>query len=65
MKVLNAGTVVHVCGWPVELRANTEVGTDDGNWQLIQDDLARASKEARTLAAVDPVGRVGNETQRA
>lgn len=34
-----AGTVVHICGWPVELTAETEIASAPGNLELVTRDL--------------------------
>lgn len=39
---LKAGTIVHVCGWPVELKQDTDVQSHPGNIELIRRDLAVA-----------------------
>jgi len=57
--VLPKGTLVHVCGWPVALTADTIIETNPGNWGLIQTDLhARASSIQATRKSV--MGLSGN-----
>lgn len=36
---LPAGTVVHVCGWPVEVTHETQVVSDRANIELVRRDL--------------------------
>lgn len=36
---LKAGTLVHICGWPVELTHETEVSSSPGNIELVRRDL--------------------------
>lgn len=36
---LKAGTIVHICGWPVELTTETVVASSAGNIELVTRDL--------------------------
>lgn len=40
-QLLKEGTIVHVCGFPLELAGDVEVITFDGNWGFIQEALTR------------------------
>lgn len=51
---LKSGTVVHVCGWPVELKQDTDVQGHPGNIELIRRDLYLKPRSglARSVDAV-------------
>lgn len=52
-RVLKAGTVVHVAGFPVVLQADVDAASADGNWELISIQLqhdAQASEVAQKSA---------------
>jgi hypothetical protein len=50
---LKAGTIVHVCGWPVEVKSDTDVQSHPGNIELIRRDLERA-RAGRSRPPADP-----------
>ncbi len=54
--IIPAGTLVHICGWPVEITSDTEIVSDPANIELVRRDLylRRSGELPVSEGAVDP-----------